>query len=995
MKIREIQIQQFGQFDHKIYQFPSHPFLIIYGPNEAGKSTLFEVIKAVLFGFPSKNHLSNYLKDKDIKRLSGSLKIETKEGMRTYTRDYKTNEFLKTYIEQIGHEIDEIPGFKGVDRTFFESIFCFNLDGLRDLHQVKTEDLNQFLFNAGMMGSTELSELEQKLSKKRDELYKRAGRKPEINQLLIERHHKEQQRKQLEKSRKTFSELQNRIKAAKEYQENLKAKKRQIYIRLEEYKLSKTLHPLLVSYHYLKNEEKIYQPKHPFPEQGIERFEKWKTKFVAFEGECAEINEKMKQLKQEMNTIKIDDSLLSMEERIVTLLKSTSKYEHTCEQISSLNDTITDEKQQIEENLRILGPDWSLDRIRQVNTNLETKQDMKRLLHERHRAIEDVAYYEKIVAQRSEELQQIKGRIEQGKSQLMHTTEREMMEREIQRIKNDQDLLKEKEWLEQNSQILQHDHQQNGLKNKGSMSTSLGVFLSLLVGGLLFLVDHVVGMVALALGIIFSICASFLMKKPSSRKDEPDKITQRLNEIIAILNEEPEIKSSYEELSHKLEKDRQLAMMQEMEQKQYETVKKKYDVSLFKLNQAMNTVDKADQAFNEWLKNHGFPSIPLSLIDESFQVIQETQKALNRISYLNMKIDQRMQEKKAYEATKDEIFNSLALNADTEQLEQKLKTEKEKKEKLNNYQQQYHLFFQQKKSLKEKVITYQKECQYLLELACVEDEENFRLEAKRHDKYHELQKKISERYEQILNSVGSKEKAENYISEPIEDIYDAKKEQDEIASLEEIELEEERLNRQLIDDLSRAQSLEQDERYDDVVYDIARLDSNLQEKSRKWAIYQLALTSLNKVKEEYRKTKLPKVLRAAETYFSKMTNQIYTAVFLHTERGFIVRDSKGNEYEVSQLSRGTSEQLYLSIRLALASIVETKEALPIIIDDSLVNFDQERRSQVLSVLTEVSKKHQVILFTCHKEWRHEVSESSFISLDLAQKKIEDPVIKTV
>ncbi|WP_141603569.1 ATP-binding protein [Terrilactibacillus laevilacticus] len=990
MKIREIQIQQFGQFDHKIYQFPSHPFLIIYGPNEAGKSTLFEFIKAVLFGFPSKNHLSNYLIGKDINKLGGSLKIETQEGIRTYTRNYKTNEFVKTYIEQIGHELEEIPGFKGVDRTFFESIFCFNLDGLKDLHRLKPEDLNQFLFNAGMMGSTELSELEQKLSKKRDELYKRAGRKPEINQLLIERHHKEQQRKQLEKSRKTFIELQDRIKTARENQANLKTDKRQIYIRLEEYKLSKTVQPLLVSYHYLKNEEKIYQPKHPFPEQGIERFEKWKTKFVAFEGECAEINEKIKQLNIEMNTIKINDSLLSMEGRIVTLLKSTPKYEHACEQISNLNESITDEKQQIEENLRILGPDWSLDRIRQVNTNLETKQDMKRLLHERNRAIEDVAYYEKIVAQRSEELQQIKHRIEQGKSQLLHSTERETMEKEIQRIKNDQELLKEKEWLEQNSQILQND-QQKGLKKKGSIKASLGIFLSLIGGGILFLFDHVLGMVALVLGIIFS--SFFLMKKSSNKKDENDRITQRINEIIDILNEKPETKTSYEELNHKLEKDRQLAMMQEMEQKQYEMVKKKYDDSLFKLNQAMNTVDKADHAFKEWLKNQGFPSIPLSLIDESFQVIQETQKALNRISYLKMKIDQRMQEKKAYEDTKDEVFNSLELHPDTEQLEQKLKVEKEKKDRLNNYQQQYHLFMQQQKSLKEKMLTYQKECQYLLELACVEDEENFRLEAKRHDKYRELQKKISERYEQILNIVGSKEKVERYISEPIENIYDAKKEQDELTSLEEIEREEERLNRQLIDDQSAALSLEQDERYDDVTYEIARLDANLQEKARKWAIYHLALTSLDKVKEDYRKTKLPKVLRAAEKYFNKMTNRTYEAVLLHTERGFIVRDSKGNDYEVSQLSRGTSEQLYLSIRLALASIVETKEALPIIIDDSLVNFDQDRRSQVLSVLTEVSKKHQVILFTCHKEWRHEVSESSFIALDLSQKKIEDHVIK--
>ena len=72
----------------------------------------------------------------------------------------------------------------------------------------------------------------------------------------------------------------------------------------------------------------------------------------------------------------------------------------------------------------------------------------------------------------------------------------------------------------------------------------------------------------------------------------------------------------------------------------------------------------------------------------------------------------------------------------------------------------------------------------------------------------------------------------------------------------------------------------------------------------------------------------------------------------------------------SQLSRGTTEQLYLSIRLGLAQeLARRGVALPLVMDDVLVHFDPERARGMAEVLGVFAREHQVLFFTCHPATR--------------------------
>jgi len=102
------------------------------------------------------------------------------------------------------------------------------------------------------------------------------------------------------------------------------------------------------------------------------------------------------------------------------------------------------------------------------------------------------------------------------------------------------------------------------------------------------------------------------------------------------------------------------------------------------------------------------------------------------------------------------------------------------------------------------------------------------------------------------------------------------------------------------------------------------------------------------------------------------------------EQRLIVIRAGGQALETHQLSRGTAEQLYLSMRFALAQEYAGKAVLPLVMDDILVNFDEERMESCLRVMADVSQRHQVLLFTCHAHVRDAAArllgQSRFIEL---------------
>jgi uncharacterized protein YhaN len=115
----------------------------------------------------------------------------------------------------------------------------------------------------------------------------------------------------------------------------------------------------------------------------------------------------------------------------------------------------------------------------------------------------------------------------------------------------------------------------------------------------------------------------------------------------------------------------------------------------------------------------------------------------------------------------------------------------------------------------------------------------------------------------------------------------------------------------------------------------------------------------------------PDVIRRASTIVGRLTSKRYSHIEVNEEDGSlsIMEADSGRRVPVGEpLSRGTLDQIYLSLRIGLADHLDSSgDRLPMFLDEVLVNWDATRRRAACALLSELSESRQIVFFTCH-EW---------------------------
>ena len=140
-------------------------------------------------------------------------------------------------------------------------------------------------------------------------------------------------------------------------------------------------------------------------------------------------------------------------------------------------------------------------------------------------------------------------------------------------------------------------------------------------------------------------------------------------------------------------------------------------------------------------------------------------------------------------------------------------------------------------------------------------------------------------------------------------------------------------------------------------------------RARKWAVLTIAENLLNEARLKFEKERQPEVVRNAASFFQDITEGRYEKVFSPLGKSEIrVTGSTGNAKQPSELSRGTREQLFLSLRFGLIrDLGRRSERLPVIVDEALVNFDPRRGLRAARAFVDLAQTNQVFVFTCHRQ----------------------------
>ncbi|KJW12045.1 ATP-binding protein [Levilactobacillus spicheri] len=143
---------------------------------------------------------------------------------------------------------------------------------------------------------------------------------------------------------------------------------------------------------------------------------------------------------------------------------------------------------------------------------------------------------------------------------------------------------------------------------------------------------------------------------------------------------------------------------------------------------------------------------------------------------------------------------------------------------------------------------------------------------------------------------------------------------------------------------------------------LANLETQMRTVTQGWLTDRLTSRWISATLVAASGDRLPRIVDRASEYYAQLTENRYTKLELTSET-LRVQRADGTWLPVGQLSRGTAEQLDLAMKLAFAVVMQAQAAMPLVIDDGLVNFDARRRQAAYALLLTLSQHLQIILLT--------------------------------
>jgi len=144
------------------------------------------------------------------------------------------------------------------------------------------------------------------------------------------------------------------------------------------------------------------------------------------------------------------------------------------------------------------------------------------------------------------------------------------------------------------------------------------------------------------------------------------------------------------------------------------------------------------------------------------------------------------------------------------------------------------------------------------------------------------------------------------------------------------------------------------------------LERELERRRQEYEAIAIALHALERANETLQQRFSPQLNALTTGYFSRLTGGSYDRVTLNRElEGQTAPAGAVLPRSQLYLSRGTTDQLYLAVRLAVCALCLPQHP-PIVLDDALIAFDDQRLKLALTLLSELSRQQQILLFTCQK-----------------------------
>ena len=168
-------------------------------------------------------------------------------------------------------------------------------------------------------------------------------------------------------------------------------------------------------------------------------------------------------------------------------------------------------------------------------------------------------------------------------------------------------------------------------------------------------------------------------------------------------------------------------------------------------------------------------------------------------------------------------------------------------------------------------------------------------------------------------------------------------------------------------------ALEQDRRSTELRFEREQVAARIKQTVETWLTFEISAEAVEQIRSDFEQSCQPATLAAASGYLRRLSGRKFRNVWTPLgERRLCIDDDRDNTLLVEHLSGGTREQLFLAIRLATVREFNKRGIeLPMVLDDVIVNFDQLRTEAAVDELIGLGEKgQQILFFTCHLHLAH-------------------------
>ena len=1018
MKIQGFRIEGFGRFaDHAVGPF-ENPLTLIYGPNEAGKSTYLEFIRAILFGFPRRLGHQHY-PPLSGGRHGGSIDLVSDDGRPYVVHRVQGRGAGPVMVtggngENLGEGVlAQLLGHHG--RDVFESVFAFTLEDLHSGDLLGKSSVNSQIYSAGM-GVTKLPAAIKTLQAERAALFLKGGSVNRIARTARKLDEIEARLRDVANNAAEYGRLTARLQEIESRLSELKRVLRQGRSRLDH---RRQLQDAWEDWNDLITIDRRLDELpviDDFPADGIRRLEALEERLSGARREYDSARTGVEEARVK-TTVQIGHaSIVERTAEIRNLERLRGAFDKSVRDLPKRQAELENYQNDLVKTLRELGPDWDERRLEHFDLSLAVREEIAEHEERLRQARERLGRSESALEHADALLNEASLSVDRSEKDLktapkpgydadgIRKRRNQIRMARVQLNRYEREAQRASDLKRQLDDVYRAGSPETGTAMKwlGVLCAAVGVVLTaggVMAGGPMMTMGVVTGLILIGLAVYFLFrsragagTAESPFADPIRRSledarrrhlDMRSELSETASELgLKEINESvlTGAEESLDAESSRLEQRERLRDALERAKESLQGRAARKDEMVGNVERARRRVDSASQSWRGWLEERGLRTTftPEAMGELRGQVelgrnrFAEVRNWRQRIAGIRDDID-------SYAAMVAPLASSFEVEFDpgdghavgrtadalidlNEQVRKQVRDR-------SNAAAELHTAETELKEREKQLAAAESDLGRLLRSGGATDAEHFRKRAERFRQRGDLGDRRREAVSRLQRISGPGE------------LLDSLMERLENTDLQSIIARINQVREELgeADEEIQALSTERGGIRSDLDRLIGEEQSSgwrmqrhllleqIRGHAREWVVRTLVQQLLETAQNKFEKERQPGVVRHAERFFDGITGGRYPQVYAPLgERTIIVTEDAGHRKSPDQLSRGTREQLFLSLRFGLIrELGQRTEPLPVVVDEVLVNFDPERALRAARAFVELSRTNQILVFTCH------------------------------